>query len=64
MEFGIPSQANHNYMPSLSDLCSAVEKKIFKERMTDDRGLIIGRDRPKFLKQVVTAPLPNARQQV
>ena len=28
-----------------------------------DRGLIPGRDRPKSLKQVVTAPLPNARQQ-
>ena len=29
-----------------------------------DRGLILGWDRPESLKQEVTAPLPNARQQV
>ena len=29
-----------------------------------DRGSIPGREMPKSLKQVVTAPLPNARQQV
>ena len=29
-----------------------------------DRGLIPGCDRPKSLKQVVTAPLPTARQHV
>ena len=29
-----------------------------------DRGSIPGRDRPTSLKQVVTAPLPNPRQQV
>ena len=29
-----------------------------------DRGSIHGRDRPSSLKQVVTAQLPNARQQV
>ena len=29
-----------------------------------DRGLVFGRVRPKSLKQVVTAPLPNARKQV
>ena len=31
---------------------------------TGDRGSIPGRDKPKSLKQVMTAPLPNARQQV
>ena len=29
-----------------------------------DLGSIPGRDQPKSLKQVVTAPLPNARQQM
>ena len=29
-----------------------------------ERGSIPGRDKPKSLKQVVTAPLPNARQKV
>ena len=29
-----------------------------------DRGSIPGRERPNSLKQVVIAPLPNARQQV
>ena len=29
-----------------------------------DRGLIPGCDRPKSLKQVVTAPLPTAHQHV
>ena len=29
-----------------------------------DQGSIPGRERPKSLKQVVTAPLPNALQQV
>ena len=29
-----------------------------------EQGSIPGRDKPKSVKQVVTAPLPNARQQV
>ena len=32
--------------------------------LAGDRGSIPGRDIPKTLKQVVTAPLPNARQPV
>ena len=29
-----------------------------------DRGSILGRDRPKSLKQVLTTPLPSARRHV
>ena len=42
-----------------------ISNKVIEPRShVGDRGSITGRDKPKSLNQVVTAPLPNAEQQV